>query len=137
MSILENVAESVSDVGGSVAGFVGSVVQVVKSIIYNFPIVSSVSLVLLAGGALLVVDANQGSPSLQQMISTHNSKAGSVFWTMEAGGFNAGVFGSAKGEKAKAMAANTYCLSHTGYAGCTAVEAGINQYYKSFYLTNN
>ncbi|MBU2854814.1 hypothetical protein [Acidithiobacillus ferriphilus] len=135
MSILENVAETASDLGGSVLGFVGSVVQVATSIVYNFPIISSVSLVLLAGGALLAVDVNQGSPSLQQMISTHNSKAGSVFWTMEAGGFNAGVFGSAKGEKTLVKAANTYCLSHTGYAGCAAVEAGISQYYKGFYMS--
>ena len=135
MSILENAVETVSDLGGSLAGFVGSVVQVATSIVYNFPIVSSVSLLLLAGGALLAIEANQSSPSLMQMISTHNTKSGSVFWTMEAGGFNAGVFGSAKSEKALAMKANAYCLSHKGYMGCTSVEAGISQYYKSFYMS--
>jgi hypothetical protein len=131
MSILETTIDDVKEFGSTAGGIVRTIAQSSLSLALNFPIISGVALVILASGALIAIDNNQPVPTIMQTIAKHNTKTGGIYWTMEAGGLNAGLFGGAKGEKALAVEANTYCLSHNGYAGCKAVEAGIGTYYKT------
>lgn len=135
MSILETTMDDVKEFGSIAGGIVRAITQSCLSLALNYSLISGVALVILAGGALLAIDNSQPAPTLMQTIAKHDTKSGAIYWAMEAGGLNAGLFGGAKGEKALAEEANTYCLSHTvqkhKYAGCKAVEAGIGTYYQT------